>query len=144
MLTIAVFYIGFVIITGIAANTRGRSSFGFALLAILISPLLAIGILLALPKLEREEFHISRLSPEQVANRRRIVAVILTTGVAIIALYTVLFGWPLSYDPEAQRKANMTAAENYCGDKARGASRNRDTHIALYKACMSGRTAPPQ
>jgi hypothetical protein len=47
------FWIGFAVIVGVAANTRGRAGFGWFLLAILLSPLIAGLLVLALPRLER-------------------------------------------------------------------------------------------
>jgi hypothetical protein len=44
------FWIGFAIIVGVAANNRGRSGIGWAFLAILISPILAGLLLLALSR----------------------------------------------------------------------------------------------
>ena len=46
---IAFFWFGFAIIVGVAANTRGRSGFGWFLLALIISPLLAGLLVLAMP-----------------------------------------------------------------------------------------------
>ena len=46
------FWLGFSIGVGVAANTRDRSGVGWFLLALLISPLLAGFILLALPRRE--------------------------------------------------------------------------------------------
>jgi uncharacterized membrane-anchored protein len=43
------FWIAFAVIVGVAANTRGRDGAGWGFLAILISPLLAGLLLLALP-----------------------------------------------------------------------------------------------
>jgi hypothetical protein len=45
----------FAIIVGIAANMRGRSGFGWFLLAVVISPLLAGLLVLALPDLRRQD-----------------------------------------------------------------------------------------
>ena len=44
------FWFGFSIVVGVAANTRGRTGFGWFLLAIVISPLLAGLLVLALPR----------------------------------------------------------------------------------------------
>jgi len=49
------FWFMFAIIVGIAANTRGRSGFGWFLLAVVISPLLAGLLVLALPDLRRQD-----------------------------------------------------------------------------------------
>jgi hypothetical protein len=50
------FWLGLAIIVGVGANTRGRNGPGWFLLALIISPLLAALLLLALPKkLERPE-----------------------------------------------------------------------------------------
>jgi hypothetical protein len=48
--TILIFWLAFAIIVGVAANTRGRSGGGWFILAILISPLLAGLLVLALPR----------------------------------------------------------------------------------------------
>jgi hypothetical protein len=44
------FWLAFAIIVGVAANTRGRNGGGWFMLAVLISPLIAGLLLLALPK----------------------------------------------------------------------------------------------
>ena len=49
---IFLFWIGFAVIVGVAANTRGRSGFGWFLLAVGISPLLAGLLLIVLPRLD--------------------------------------------------------------------------------------------
>lgn len=46
---IFLFWIGFAIIVGVAANNRGRNSIGWSLLAVVISPLLAGLLLFAMP-----------------------------------------------------------------------------------------------
>jgi flagellar basal body-associated protein FliL len=51
--TLFFFWIGFAIVVGVAANTRGRSGGGWFLLTILISPLLAGLLLFALPRFDR-------------------------------------------------------------------------------------------
>lgn len=48
---LAFFWIGFAIVVGVAAGGRGRSGVGWFLLALLVSPLLAGLLLLALPPL---------------------------------------------------------------------------------------------
>jgi hypothetical protein len=53
METIAFFWIAFAIIVGVAANTRGRNGGGWFILAVLISPLLAGLLVLALPRKEK-------------------------------------------------------------------------------------------
>jgi hypothetical protein len=63
MVLIFFFWIGFAVIVGVAANTRGRSGIGWALLALLISPLVAGLLLLALPG--------SKLSTEQYEQRNQ-------------------------------------------------------------------------
>jgi len=52
METLFLFWIGCAVIVGVAANTRGRAGFGWFLLAVVISPLLAGLLLLALPRLD--------------------------------------------------------------------------------------------
>jgi hypothetical protein len=47
---IALFWIAFAIIVGVAANTRGRFGFGWFVLAIFLSPLISGLLLLALPR----------------------------------------------------------------------------------------------
>jgi NADH:ubiquinone oxidoreductase subunit 6 (subunit J) len=51
---IAFFYFGFACACGVLANTRRRNGFGWFVLALLISPILAAAFLLALPKLDAE------------------------------------------------------------------------------------------
>jgi hypothetical protein len=46
------FWIGFAVIVGVAANSRGRNGIYWGLLAMLISPLLAGPLLFALPRLD--------------------------------------------------------------------------------------------
>ena len=53
METIVFFWIAFAIIVGVAANTRGRNGVGWFILAIVISPLIAGLLVLALPRLEK-------------------------------------------------------------------------------------------
>lgn len=48
---IAIFWLILALVVGVAAGSRGRSGFGWFLIAILLSPLIAIIILLVLPKL---------------------------------------------------------------------------------------------
>ena len=48
---IFLFWIGLAIVVGVAANKRGRDRTGWSVLAIVISPLLAGLLLLALPRL---------------------------------------------------------------------------------------------
>ncbi len=43
-------YLGLAVVVGVAANTRGRSGFGWFLLALLISPLISGLLVLALPR----------------------------------------------------------------------------------------------
>lgn len=47
-------WLGFSVIVGVAANTRGRSGIGWLFLSLLISPLLSGLLLVALPKLNLE------------------------------------------------------------------------------------------
>lgn len=47
---IFLFWIGFAIIVGVAANNRGRNGIGWCLLAVVISPLLAGLLLFAMPR----------------------------------------------------------------------------------------------
>jgi hypothetical protein len=49
-MAIAFFYFGFACVCGVLANTRGRNGFGWFVLALLMSPILAGAFLLALPK----------------------------------------------------------------------------------------------
>ena len=51
LLSAFLFWLGLAIVVGVAANTRGRHGWGWFLLAIVISPLLAGLLLLALPRL---------------------------------------------------------------------------------------------
>ena len=50
---IVFFWLAFAIIVGAAANTRGRDGVGWFVLAVLISPVLAGLLLLALPRFDR-------------------------------------------------------------------------------------------
>lgn len=50
-MSIVFFWFVFAIIVGVAANSRGRSGFGWFLLSVLLSPLLAGLLVLALPSL---------------------------------------------------------------------------------------------
>jgi hypothetical protein len=45
-------WVGFSVVVGVGANTRGRRGSGWGILALLISPLLAGSLLLALPRKE--------------------------------------------------------------------------------------------
>jgi hypothetical protein len=54
MLLIIAFGLALSIIVGVAANTRGRSGFGWFLLSLIISPILAGLLVLALPRRDRE------------------------------------------------------------------------------------------
>jgi hypothetical protein len=45
-------WVGLAIVVGVAANTRGRSGFGWFLLAVLISPLISGLLVLALPRVQ--------------------------------------------------------------------------------------------
>jgi steroid 5-alpha reductase family enzyme len=47
---IILFWIGFAVVVGVGANTRGRNGPGWGVLALAISPLLAGLLLLALPR----------------------------------------------------------------------------------------------
>jgi hypothetical protein len=47
---IFLFWIGFAVVVGVAANSRGRNGVGWGLLAAVISPLLAGLLLLAMPR----------------------------------------------------------------------------------------------
>jgi hypothetical protein len=59
--SIIFFWISFSIIVAVAANTRGRSGFGWFLLALLISPLISGLLVLALPRVQRvPEVRLSR------------------------------------------------------------------------------------
>lgn len=51
---IALFWIAFSVVIGIAAGARGRSSGGWCVLALIISPVLALVLLVLLPKLKGE------------------------------------------------------------------------------------------
>jgi hypothetical protein len=55
METVFLFWIGFAVIVGVAANTRGRAGLGWLLLAVVISPLLAGLLLIALPRFGRRQ-----------------------------------------------------------------------------------------
>jgi len=51
VMEIFLLWIGIAVIVGVAANTRGRSGFGWFLLAVILSPLIAGLLVLALPTL---------------------------------------------------------------------------------------------
>jgi hypothetical protein len=86
-LEIALLWIGLAVVVGVAADTRGRDGAGWGLLAIIISPLLAGLLLIALPRKEKiprqnrehfadllpggEERKRARLEREQIENDRR-------------------------------------------------------------------------
>lgn len=53
---IAFFWLAFAVIVGVAANTRGRNPIGWFLLSVIISPLLAGLLVLALPRQEIDRF----------------------------------------------------------------------------------------
>jgi hypothetical protein len=58
---IILFWIGFAVVVGVGANTRGRNGPGWGLLAVLISPLLAGLLLLALPRGTNPRSHLQEL-----------------------------------------------------------------------------------
>lgn len=47
---VVIFWVGFALVVGVAASRKGRSGFGWFLLACLLSPLLAGLLLLVMPK----------------------------------------------------------------------------------------------
>lgn len=55
-------WVGFAIIVGVGANTRGRNGPGWGVLALLISPLIAGLLLLALPRCEKHDPTVKRVS----------------------------------------------------------------------------------
>jgi hypothetical protein len=59
---IILFWIGFAVVVGVGANTRGRNGPGWGLLAVLISPLLAGLLLLALPRGEKRDPTVKHVS----------------------------------------------------------------------------------
>jgi hypothetical protein len=61
---IFLFWVGFAIIVGVAANTRGRDSVGWGVLAVFISPLLAGLLLLALPRGTKPRSHLQELQSD--------------------------------------------------------------------------------
>jgi hypothetical protein len=63
------FWIGFALVTGVAANTRGRSGVAWFLLALLISPLLAIGFLLAVGPKKAAPERVERDDSDLIGNR---------------------------------------------------------------------------
>jgi hypothetical protein len=95
---IFLFWIGFAVVVGVAANTRGRNGTGWCLLALAISPLLAGLLLLALPRyatarVERDPrwINLRSTSMPRTNNRSFYVGVIvwvvclLIVGIGIIA-----------------------------------------------------------
>lgn len=75
-------WLALAVIVGVAANTRGRSSAVWVLLAIVISPLIAGLLLLALPRLEGAIF---------LENQNRKVSflrsVLIATAIVLVALF---------------------------------------------------------
>jgi len=55
LMEIVIGWLMFAIIVGVSANSRGRSGFGWFVLAMVISPLIAILFLLALPNLRQQD-----------------------------------------------------------------------------------------
>jgi len=51
---IFIFWFFFAIVVGVAASARGRSGFGWFILAVFISPLLAVILLALFPSLKKE------------------------------------------------------------------------------------------
>jgi hypothetical protein len=78
------FWLALAVIVGVAANTRGRSSAVWVLLAIVISPLIAGLLLLALPRLEGAIF---------LENQNRKVSflrsVLIATAIVLVVLFTL-------------------------------------------------------
>jgi len=50
MFTTVFFWIGFSVVVGVASDTRGRNGAGWCMLALVLTPLLAGALLLALPR----------------------------------------------------------------------------------------------
>ena len=76
------FWLALAVIVGVAANTRGRSSAVWVLLAIVISPLIAGLLLLALPRLEGAIF---------LENQNRKVSFLRSVLIAAAIVLVVLF-----------------------------------------------------
>lgn len=76
------FWLALAVIVGVAANTRGRSSAVWVLLAIVISPLIAGLLLLALPRLEGAIF---------LENQNRKVSFLRSVLIATAIVLVVLF-----------------------------------------------------
>jgi len=87
---IVFFYLGFACACGVLANTRGRNGFGWLVLAILISPILAAAFLLALPK--REGVVAPTPTPVTASGpiTPRTMGILRTLAVAIIGLVVVV------------------------------------------------------
>jgi hypothetical protein len=51
----AAFYLAFSIVVSVIANSRGRAAIGWFLLSMLISPLLALILVVCIPKIEKDE-----------------------------------------------------------------------------------------
>jgi hypothetical protein len=51
---ILAFWLAFAVVAGVIASAKGRSGFGYFLLAVLLTPLIGIILAAALPKIERE------------------------------------------------------------------------------------------
>jgi hypothetical protein len=49
------FYLAFSIVVSVIANSRGRAAIGWFLLSMLISPLLALILVVCIPKIEKDE-----------------------------------------------------------------------------------------
>jgi hypothetical protein len=57
---IVLIWLTFAIVVGIAGNSRGRSGFGWFILAVIISPLIGLILVLVLPNLRMEALAVAR------------------------------------------------------------------------------------
>ena len=108
-------WFGLAIIVGVAANTRGRSGFGWFVFAILLSPLISGLLLLALPRVERVTETEAALSKSQPA----------------FSPEGVIKGFPYRLLEDGTVDAMMTG----------GLVRFRD--MEQFRAAAEGRDAPP-
>lgn len=88
---IFVTWLGFAVVVAVAANTRGRNAFGWFCLAVIISPLLAGLLVLALPSLGAE--------PRVTTSQSTTDSVFVPNG--------VLSGVPYRAEPSGQVTAMM-------------------------------------
>ncbi len=90
MLPLAFLWLGLAIIVGVAANTRGRDGFGWFALAVIISPLLAGLLVLALPNNYSGSSIITEESERRRKRRRYTAWIVMGTLLAIWIAFGIL------------------------------------------------------